>query len=601
MPTKLLLSILIASIALSHGVFASPAAAENRMAGTAARAAAKQESPAAERPAEQAEPEEESVGVVYDVNFTSLESKGLMVKPQDGSLGRDLWKGTRRSLLMMYLPELPGESQYRTIQTLSKRLLLTQADAALIRQDERPRPGNDLTTLRLEKLLEMGAYKEALALYTSSQGEPYHERFARAGVLAALYSRKPALACLETKAAGDRFSDVAFWQQLTKICTYILTKSAKGDMPPLDFPESKIIQQIVNKENFRFRPRDTGDLKELLPLEAALLAADNRFDLSGFEFSADDRLPPHVLALFMADPSLSGEQAFTLMVRAVEAGLKSPQELAGYYDKKAVELFGKGKKTSLLDYQAIAGWKRMPYLYRAATNASAGPEQTAILKKALELVPEYGTAALWPLADIIALMNPAELESPAIRRGFVILAETGERISPEWAEVWRADQGSESAMSKSRLLTFVAYSIGNGFSAESDKQPSEIEGELKKLGDQELQLLNIVYEKLDKQLKLHNYGAGETYEKPLDLTSAVDYVMPSVGLLDDLDKAESEQRLGEIILLSSIALRDAPPGKLYAGTFSEVIDGLVTVGLTKEAQSLAREVILGLSKNKGEN
>jgi len=572
---------ILAALMLAHLGAALPVRADDRMAGTVHSEVEEHEEAA-------------TTEAVLKINYDRFESRGLLSKPLDGSLGRDLWDGSKRSLLITYLPQLPGMSQYRTIQALSKRLLLTQADTSLIRQDENPQAGNDLLTLRLEKLLEMGAYKEALTLYTGNPGQPYHERFAQAGVLAALYSREPSLACLETKATGERFSDVAFWQQLTRICSYILSKSGKGDRPDIDFSESKIIQQIVSKDSFRFRPNSVKDLQDLEPLEAALLAADNRFDLSGFRF--DQKLPPHVLALFMEDPSISQEQAFTLTLQAVEAGLKSPQDLADYYDKKAVELFGKGgKKTSLMDYEAIAGWKRLPYLYRAATKAAAGLEQTAILKKALELVPEYGTAALWPLADMIALMEPEQLDSTAIRNGFIILAEAGERISPAWAKTWRADQGSEDKMSKSGLLTFAAYSIGNEFPEKSEEQASDTNGDFQKLDTQEQQLLQVIYEKLDKQLKLHNYGASDIYEKPLDLTSAVDYVMPSVGLLDDLENAESEQRLGEIVLLSSIALRDAPAEKLYAGTFREVIDGLVTVGLTKEAQSLAREVILGLS------
>ncbi len=596
------MALLIGALLLCAGL-ALPALAENRTAG-GVRNTVHDKAASPEKKAVKAEKEEENSSEnVLDVNFAKLESRGLLTKSVDGSLGRDLWNGTKRSLLVAALPQMPGMSEYRTMQTLSRRLLLTQADAELIRRDEKPQPGSDLMTLRLEKLLEMGAFKEALTLYTGHHGEPYHERFAKAGVYAALYSRESSLACLEAKAVEERFIDVAFWQQMAKICTYILSKpGSKKNAAKIDFPESKIIQQIIDRDSFRFSPRKPADLLDLEPLEAAVLAADKRFDLSGFEFDPQQKLPPHVLALFMDDPSLSGEQAFRLMIQAVEAGLKSPQDLADYYDKKAVELFGKNKKkTSLIDYQAIAGWKRLPYLYRAATNAGAGREQSAILKKALELVPQYGTAALWPLADIIALMDPGELESPAIREGFVILAETGERISPEWAEIWYADQNKEKNLSKAKLLTFVAYSIGNEFPENTPDQDSDFKGNFEKLDPQEKELLQIVYEKLDKQLKLHNYDASDGYEKTLDLTKAVDYVMPSISLRDALENAESEQRLGEIVLLSSIALRDAPPDKLYAGMFREVIDGLVTVGLTKEAQSLAREVILGLSINKGEN
>ena len=112
----------------------------------------------------------------------------------------------------------------------------------------------------------------------------------------------------------------------------------------------------------------------------------------------------------------------------------------------------------------------------------------------------------------------------------------------------------------------------------------------------ERDILEISNEKLDKSIKLHNYGASSVYEKQKDLTSNDDYVMPSIGLLDRLEKARSEQRLGEVILLSSIALSDTPPDQIHKGLFREVIGGLIAVGLTKEARSLAREVILGMSE-----
>ena len=76
------------------------------------------------------------------------------------------------------------------------------------------------------------------------------------------------------------------------------------------------------------------------------------------------------------------------------------------------------------------------------------------------------------------------------------------------------------------------------------------------------------------------------------MTSAVDYVMPSSDLIKHLKNAVIEKRLGEVILLSAIALRDVPPEAIQTGLFEQVIDGLITVGLIDEARSFAHEVIL---------
>jgi hypothetical protein len=69
--------------------------------------------------------------------------------------------------------------------------------------------------------------------------------------------------------------------------------------------------------------------------------------------------------------------------------------------------------------------------------------------------------------------------------------------------------------------------------------------------------------------------------------------MPSVDLMDSLKEAITNRRLGEVVLLSSIALNGATPEKIYAGLLEVVIDGFETVGLTKEAQELYKEIVIG--------
>ncbi len=534
------------------------------------------------------------------VNFARLESHGLLTRPKDGGLGRDVWRGTKRSLLLTYLPQLPSLSQYRTLQNLSKRLLLTKADPRLIKQDEKPEAGNDLTTLRIEKLLEMGAHKEALALYTKHPELPYHERFARAGILAAFYNKQPSLACLETKTIETQFKNEFFWQQTSKICGHVLSNSTPKNKKELKFPESKILQQVVEKDSYRFKPKKMEDFKDLTPLETAILIAENRLDLSRLVISSEDKLPQHVLALLLEEPSIKTEPHFRLMVQAVEQGLQSTENLAEYYDTKAALYFGKNKeKTSLTDYKAIKGWKRLPYLHRAASNAAQGEELTAIIEKSLGLTPEYGSAALWPFAEIIAVTDPQKLDQSMIRYGLNILVETGVKIPPTWNNTWISKyKKKQKNIGINDILQHFSYMLGEEFFTKEATQGADFKERFAVLEVHKQQLIKIIYEKLDKQLELDDYSANDVYEKPLGLTSNVDYVMPSTGLLDSLESAKYEQRLGEVILLSSIALRDAAPDEIYAGLFQKVIDGLVAVGLTEEARSLAREVMLGLSREK---
>jgi hypothetical protein len=71
--------------------------------------------------------------------------------------------------------------------------------------------------------------------------------------------------------------------------------------------------------------------------------------------------------------------------------------------------------------------------------------------------------------------------------------------------------------------------------------------------------------------------------------------MPSKSLIERLEKAKQDKRLGEVILLSAIILSEAPHGQMHAELLRGLMDGFVTVGLTKEAQELAEESFSGLS------
>ena len=101
-----------------------------------------------------------------------MESLGPLVNPLKGALGNDMWDGTARSTVQTFLPELPAGNTLRTVQLLTRRVLLSDGDAKLLRNDTAPKDGEDIFTLRLEKLLEMGAYKDAFDLYTLIRGEP---------------------------------------------------------------------------------------------------------------------------------------------------------------------------------------------------------------------------------------------------------------------------------------------------------------------------------------------------------------------------------------------------------------------------------------------
>lgn len=530
-----------------------------------------------------------------DVNFKKLESQGYYAPGDPRSLGVDVWAGTKRSDLLAYLSASYNDLSYRSLVLLLKNALLTAADTTMIRNDEHASSGNDLTTLRIEKLMELGFYKEAAALYAKYPDEPYHERFARAGVLAMLYSNQLALSCLETQIVYERFKSVSFWQQMQRICNIILLKNApKNKLPKIDDSvlESKVLKKLVSGSNYRLRVTNKNDLKDLTPLTIATLHAMGRIDVSDFNFKNTDDLPHHVISLLLDNKTMSEEGRFRLMIESAKRGLISSQDLEDYYVELGQELVGHDK-TSLKEYANIHGWQRLPYLFSASGNVARGEEQQVILNQAIALEGEYGNAALWPFHDVFRALPADSLSDSLIRAGLRVFTATATPIPDDWADKWITMHKNLPVSYKHLDIVELTYLLNTDITLNKVLKPYEKQEDNEEKLSREQAIVKIIYEKLDKARKLHNYVPNVSYENNEGLTPTDDYVMPVVGLRERLAESNKDKRLGEIVLISSILLAPATPNTINGDILGQVLDSLKTVGLTKEAQSLANQVLLG--------
>jgi len=95
--------------------------------------------------------------------------------------------------------------------------------------------------------------------------------------------------------------------------------------------------------------------------------------------------------------------------------------------------------------------------------------------------------------------------------------------------------------------------------------------------------------RLDNSNKTFN-NPNLVYEKRLSLTLKGDYVMPSVGLIRQLDSAQNQKKTG-MVLLTALNILNPEAGKLYPDVTDKVLESLLSVGFTGEAQILAREIL----------
>jgi hypothetical protein len=155
----------------------------------------------------------------------------------NGGLGSGMWSGAPRAQLEEELTRIPAVTTDPFVRDLSRRLLLTRADAPV-------GPAHRaLITIRLEKLLEAGLIDDAANLAAQAQ-LPNDAEFARVQAEALLYGRRLPDICSD-KTATRLSSAEPFWLQLRAYC-YV----AAGDTAAADLTRSILDAQGGNDAGF---------------------------------------------------------------------------------------------------------------------------------------------------------------------------------------------------------------------------------------------------------------------------------------------------------------------------------------------------------------
>lgn len=535
----------------------------------------------------------------------AMESLGPLTNPLKGSLGNDMWAGSARSVVQEFIPQLPAGNTFYPAQLLARRVLISNGDVTMMRNDKSPAEGQDLFTQRLEKLLEIGAYDDAVKLYTLIEGEPGHDRLARAGVMALLHGGFPAQACLEARAAhkdtAPQSENDIFWSQINAICMFVQAQSVravkdagftKDDLAAFDqaaatdVPGSKLLTMLVNRPDYRYSIGSPDDITELSNLERAVFKGMGRFDYSRLKIKKMHAVPAITLMTMAGDPNMPANLRLAVNIEAAARGLIDTDGLAALY----MTLSENAPATSLTGrYAAIS----------KATATKA--EKAAIIAALLETrgdgrnneLPSH----LLPFSQMIAESSPDGLSPAALQMGLNAILQAGIVPSERWVKAWLAAESGDSKKTRNQVLLYLANLVPEnlptnsvGFADDQVKTAfTPPEG---------LESLRIwaVFDGLGRSEALKNLADPVFYEKHVDLTLTTDYVMPSDSLLEKLRDAAQNGRLGETALLASVALNSGYPDKIHPGVIKEVLKSLETVGLKEEARHMALGVVMGLKQ-----
>lgn len=245
------------------------------------------------------------------------EGAGLLRSDREGALPKTLWSKQPRSEIGYLLKNLPADAPLRSLQQIKVNTLLSVYDLSEIKNDIEPSEDNNLLTLRLQKLIEMGQWEQAFRLYTTSVNDPENNNnLAQTGILLVLLKNGLATACLEAKVFSKRFDSTAFWKQIDTACNIELGTAVASTA---DFDSSETLKNIYKNEEFKISANDINRLSSLSTLELALLSSKGRINYENFDINV--KIPPYLVKAFLKDSKFPTEHLKILTEIAVQQAI----------------------------------------------------------------------------------------------------------------------------------------------------------------------------------------------------------------------------------------------------------------------------------------
>ncbi|MEX2629856.1 MAG: hypothetical protein WD341_07950 [Tistlia sp.] len=336
------------------------------------------------------------------------ERLGLWTR-DDGGLGYDLWRGSRRETVVALLARLSGTLDSPTLRTLVLRVLLSEAETpgesvrAVVRDGG---PGQNLLVLRGRALLALGESAYLGALLDLVEGEAAGapdllELKTQASLLTGDYGQ----ACATARDGVAREPGDAFWTKAQVACQ-AATGENDAAMLGLDLlresgegADQGFSALAAAALGYGEAPADPAPSA----LNVALVLGSDLAPPASWQDSRD----PAVLAMAARDGDLGRDRRLALAERAAAAGAIQAEELVGFYEAGRLGADQIGRAASLA--AGLAGPEARALLYVAA-RGDQGPARGELIPPALASARadgvELGVARAF--APLLAELQPSD-------------------------------------------------------------------------------------------------------------------------------------------------------------------------------------------------
>lgn len=409
--------------------------------------------------------------------------------------------------------------------------------------------------LRLNALLNLGAFADAETLYKLNESAPPSPLAARAGIETLFASKQTGVACLDQKTFDENLKLDApqFWSNVTVFCQALLGPVA-GEDDELRISNAsraylEIVKPVVTTAD-DVNKLDTmtsiamvksGGLTQLISTADNLTQIDDKHLAIIYKFSHPTAPAFPVLAEGLKRGIISSDDALTFLKSVDVKTVPAPY---ADYLKEYFKTPDTPMVTDKLLEMSVNDFVKETLLYPLYTASEiAFPESNKILSLRL-----------------LTLTNQ-DLPANLVRSAYVL-----DKI------VENDTESGESILIKILL--------------DKTKSPDETPPNLTNLI-----LLALNYANYPQK------DVKNAYDNLLSLTASGNYVMHSGDILSSLKKSANKKLANQVVIRSLALINDKPLDKLHPVELYQILEALNSAGLTEETILLTREVLGNIMKN----
>lgn len=512
------------------------------------------------------------------------EDLGLWTK-EDGGLGYDLWRGSRRETIGLLLGGLNGGVDSPTLRTLALRALLSKAEV----------PGRPIRSVaagggsegnllvqRGRALLALGEPAYLGALLAQLQGDAAGApELLKLKTQASLLTGDYGEACDFARDGVAQQPQDNFWTKAQVACQAALGEADRA-LLGLDLLRESGDGQDAGFSELAGAALGYGKAPEKpapTPLNLALVLGSDLVPPPSWQDSRD----PAVVAMAARDRNLGSERRLALAERAASAGTMQADELIGFYENERFDADQLGRAATLAG--ELKGPKARALLYGAAAVAP-GAARGPLIRQALESARadgvELGAARVFEpmLAQIQPTAASVDLALSAARALF--LAGSYE-LAGGWIDnlsrLAAADPAARQALGEIWPLAKLAGASVPG----GPRDLSEWRAARSGSGAAEGALDVVTLRSL-----LYALGESDSLSFGELLGSEATGALTGTSTLLALEQAAAAGRLGETVLLVvTVVAENGIGGHPYAT--AKAVEALNRVDRPGEARALAME------------